>query len=84
MPTIAKTSTLDALGLPAGDHVVRFHVEADAISFEIAASQSSSGATQPASQRKPTGFLKKWGGTARKIEDPADAWLTHISEKHVR
>ena len=27
MPTIAKTATLDALGLPAGDHVVRFHVE---------------------------------------------------------
>jgi hypothetical protein len=40
MPTIAKTATLDALGLSAGDHVVRFHVEADVISFEIAASQS--------------------------------------------
>lgn len=24
------------------------------------------------------------GSTARKIEDPADAWLTHINDKHVR
>jgi hypothetical protein len=63
---------------------VRFHVEADAISFEIAASHSPKGAPEPATQRKPTGFLGKWGSTARKIEDPADAWLTHINEKHVR
>jgi hypothetical protein len=84
MPTIAKTATLDALGLPAGDHVVRFHVEADVISFEIAASQSPTEASQPGRQRKPTGFLRKWGSTARKVEDPADAWLTHINEKHVR
>jgi len=82
MPTVAKTVTLGALGLPAGDHTVRFHVEADSISFEIAASHPSGEAST--SQRQPTGFLKKWGSTARKIEDPADAWLTHINEKQAR
>lgn len=84
MPTIAKTATLGALGLPAGDHLVRFHIEADVISFEIADSQPLAGAPASTVQRQPTGFLKKWGSTARKVEDPADAWLTHINEKHVR
>ena len=84
MPTIAKTATLGALGLPAGDHLVRFHIEADVISFEIADSQPLAGAPASTAHRQPTGFLKKWGSTARKIEDPADAWLTHINEKHVR
>ena len=84
MPTIAKTATLCALGLPAGDHLVRFHIEADVMSFEGADSQPLAGAPASTAQRQPTGFLKKWGSTARKIEDPADAWLTHINEKHVR
>ena len=84
MPTIAKTATLGALGLPAGDHLVRFHIEADVISFEITDSHPAVGTPASAGHRQPTGFLKKWGSTARKIEDPADAWLTHLNEKHVR
>lgn len=84
MPTIAKTATLSALGLPAGDHLVRFHIEADVISFEVADSQPFAGPPASTAHRQPTGFFKKWGNTARKIEDPADAWLTHINEKHVR
>lgn len=32
----------------------------------------------------PTGFLKRWGGTMRKIEDPADPRLTRINRKHLR
>lgn len=35
-------------------------------------------------RRQPTGFLKKWGGTIRKIDDPTDARLTHTNEKHLR
>lgn len=33
---------------------------------------------------KPTGFVQKWGGTAKKIEDKNDAWLAHINSKHMR
>ena len=82
MPTIAKTATLDALGLPVGDHLVHFHVGADVVSFEIAS--GSTPETELSAPRTPSGFLKPWGGTVRKIEDSADAWLPHINEKHVR
>ena len=84
MPTIAKTATLGALGLPAGDHLVRFHIEADVISFEDADSQPLAGAPASTAHQQPTGFLKKWGSTARTIEDPADAWLTHSNENYGR
>lgn len=33
---------------------------------------------------KPSGFLKRWGGSLKKIEDAADPWLTHINRKHLR
>ena len=84
MPTLAKSATLGTLGLPAGDHLVHFHVEADTISFEVATSQPASEDSAGQAKRRPTGFLKKWGGTARKIEDETDGWLTHINEKHLR
>lgn len=41
-------------------------------------------ALPPPGARQPTGFLRKWGGTVRKIEDASDARLTHINEKHLR
>jgi hypothetical protein len=84
MPTIAKTATLDALGLSTGDHVVRFHVEADVISFEIAASRSPLEGSPPAGRRKSTGFLRRWGSTALKLEGPSDPWLTHINDETSR
>lgn len=84
MPTVTKSATLDTLGLPAGDHLVRFHVEAEMISFEVAASRLPVTSPQSAATRQPTGFVKKWGGTARKVEDSEDAWLTHINDKHLR
>ena len=83
MTTLSKEADLASLGLPTGEHWVKVHVEGDVISFEVAASKVS----QPALEtegRKPTGFVDRWGGTARKIEDPADGWLTHINEKHLR
>ena len=84
MPTLAKSATLGTLGLPAGDHLVHFHVEADTISFEVATSQPASEGTVGQAKRQPTGFLRKWGGTVRKIEDDTDAWLTRINDKHLR
>lgn len=72
---------LGTLGLSSGDHWVRFHVEGDAISYEVAASAPSEVAS-PA--EKATGFVQKWGGSARRLDDPADAWLTHINDKHLR
>jgi hypothetical protein len=36
------------------------------------------------SARQPTGFVRKWGGSARKIEAPDDAWLSHLNDKHLR
>lgn len=78
MQTLAKSAPLGALGLPEGDHIVKMHVAGDAISFEVA---SSLPAPAP---RTPTGFVQKWGGSARKVEDASDSWLSHINEKHLR
>lgn len=83
MTTLTKSSPLGTLGLPAGDHLVRFHVEAEVISFEIAASTPLH--QQQAVQKKvPTGFVSQWGSTVTKEEASDDAWLTHINDKHLR
>jgi hypothetical protein len=81
MNTLSKTATLGTLGLPSGDHWVKFHVEGDSISFEVAASVPAKSGS--ASLRKPTGLIEKWSGSARKIEDSSDAWLSHLNEKHL-
>jgi hypothetical protein len=65
-------------------HLVRFHVEAEVISFEVAASRSPEVEPSGSAVRQPIGFVKKWSGTARKVEDPNDAWLAHINDKHLR
>jgi hypothetical protein len=80
MNTLTKSAPLGTLGLPAGDHWVKFHVEDDTISFEVTASVPMAAATQ----MKPTGFVQKWGGSVTKIEDESDAWLSHINSKHLR
>ncbi len=81
MNTLTKSAPLGALGLPSGDHLVRFHVEGDTISFEVTSSEAQTDGGAP---RTPTGFVEKWAGTVTRIDDPADAWLTHINEKHLR
>jgi hypothetical protein len=80
--TLTKNAPLSSLGLSSGDYLVKFHVEGDSISFEIVASPP--GATMKPQSRKPTGFVQKWGGSARKIEDANDAWLSHLNAKHLR
>lgn len=86
MNTLTKSATLDTLGLSSGDHWVRFHVEGDSISFEVASAAAGEklNVMPPTGQRKPTGFVQKWGGSARKVEDLTDGWLTHINDKHLR
>ena len=83
MTTLTKSSPLGTLGLPAGDHLVRFHVEAEVISFEIAASTPLPH-QQTELKKIPTGFVNQWGSTVTKEEASDDAWLTHINDKHLR
>jgi hypothetical protein len=83
MMTVDKNAALGTLGLPSGDHWVKFHVAGDVISYEVAASKTVDEAPVPIA-RKPTGFVEQWGGTAMVAEDASDEWLTHINEKHLR
>ena len=82
MHTLIKSEPIGTLGLSSGDHLVRFHVEGDAISYEVTASVPRK--NDAAEARKPTGFVQRWGGSVKKTEDKGDAWLTHINEKHLR
>lgn len=82
MSTLSQSAPLGTLGLTSGDHWVKFHVEGDEISFEVKASVPAS--TEVEESRKPTGFVQKWGGSAKRVEDEGDAWLTHINLKHLR
>ena len=81
MNVLTASTPLGSLGLSSGDHWVRFHVEGDAIAFEVA---TSAPLAAKSGLRNPTGFVQKWGGTARRIDDPKDVWLTHINDKHMR
>lgn len=82
MKTLEASAPLERLGLPSGDHWVRFHVEDGLISFNVEASVPPT--QPPLSVRKPTGFVQKWSGSAQKLEDSSDLWLSHINEKHLR
>lgn len=86
MNTVTKAAPLGTLGLPSGDHWVRFHVEGETISFEVTQSlpHAATAETERTSTRKPTGFVQKWGGSVRKLDDPSDPWLTRINDKHLR
>ena len=83
MSTLTNESPIGSLGLESGDHWVKFHVDGDRITYEVAASLPAA-MVQTTGARKPTGFVQKWSGTARKVEDKGDAWLSHINEKHLR
>ena len=85
MPILAKSAPLDTLGLPPGDWVVHFHVEEDAISYEVSPSLPPAPVlTDPVIRERSPGFIEKYGGSMKKIEDLSDEWLTHINEKHLR
>ncbi len=83
MTTLAKSAPLAQLGLPPGEHLVRLRIGDETVSFEV---EASFAAQEPvaAPPSKPTGFLRRWGGSMRRIDDPADPWLTHINRKHLR
>jgi hypothetical protein len=83
MKTLASSVPLKMLGLPTGDHWVKFHVEGDLISFDVTTSLPAV-AAQDVAKRQPTGFVKRWSGCMKKVDDPADPWLAHINEKHLR
>ena len=82
MNWLTKNAALDTLGLPSGDHWVRFHVEGDNISFVVASSIPQN--PKSGSSGKPTGFVQRWSGSAKKLEAEGDHWLAHINEKHLR
>jgi len=82
MTTLAKSDPLDALDLPPGDHWVKFHVDEDSISFEVASAKPE--ASPSPEKRIPTDFVQRWGGSARKIARDEDTWLARINEKHLR
>lgn len=72
-----------------GDHWVKFHVEGDSISFELAASPprhaeiSSSSSAQATAARS---FVKKWSGKGRLLTEADmgdDARLAGLTAKHV-
>lgn len=83
MKTLTSSAPLKTLGLASGDHWVKFHVEGDVISFDLTTSLPLVTA-ESGTKRKPTGFVKRWSGCMKKIDDPSDPWLTHINEKHLR
>jgi hypothetical protein len=82
MNTLPKSASLDTLDLPAGEHLVKFNVGEDTISFEVESSKPGNG--KMGFPRKPTGFVAKWGGSVRKEEDSQDGRLDHINKKHLR
>ena len=84
MNKLPKSASLDTLELPAGDHWVRFHVEEDTISYEVASSRLETSPESGKAVETPTDFVRKWGGSVRKEENGNDEWLAHINKKHLR
>jgi hypothetical protein len=79
MTVLTKSAPIDSLGLSPGVHMLRVVVAGDTVAFEEAASADPA---TPA-RRQETGFVKKWSGTARKLDVPGDDWLAHINAKHL-
>jgi len=84
MNTLAKSASLGTLGLSAGDHWVKFHVEDDMISFEVAA---SSPPTPAAAVNGGQAFVEKWSGKGcvlTEVEMAGDERLASLTARHVR
>lgn len=79
MTVLSKTAPIESLGLPQGVHHLKVVVAGDTVSFELEDSK-----TEAQHTRGKTGFVAKWSGSARRIENPSDEWLTHINEKHLK
>ena len=77
---LSKSAPIESLGLCPGVHHLKVVVAGDTVSFELEKSTEGEDSELP----KGSGFVATWGGSARKVEDPADKWLTHINDKHLR
>ena len=81
MSTILEADETGALHLPAamlphpGPHR-RYRVAAG--NGQVVVDEAT------AEPRKATGFVQKWGGSAKRVVDESDAWLTRINAKHLR
>lgn len=90
MNTLAKDAPLGTLGLPAGDHWVKFHVEDDLISFEVAASVPKSvpaASTKVPKAQAARSFVEKWTGKGKLLSEAEisdDPRLAALTAKHVR
>ena len=89
MNTLTTSTPLGTLGLPVGDHWVKFHVEGDAISFELAASLPRRPDVSPSPSAQATAarsFVEKWSGKGRLLTENEmgdDARLAALTAKHV-
>jgi hypothetical protein len=87
MNRLAKSAPLGTLGLPVGDHWVKFHVEDDTISYEVTASLLKDEAAAQTSQAEATqAFVQKWSGKGRLVPESEmadDARLAALTAKHV-
>jgi hypothetical protein len=80
MNVVAKSSSIASLGLGRGVHWLKVVVADDTVAYEVT-TPFDVPAPEP---RQSTGFVEKWGGTARKMDVSDDVWLDHINQKHLR
>jgi len=89
MNILTKDDPLGTLGLPAGDHWVKFHVEEETISFEVAASVplQTPGSRASSAGSAARSFVEKWSGQGRLLSETEmgdDARLAELTAKQVR
>jgi hypothetical protein len=77
---LSKSAPIESLGLSPGVHHLKVVVADDTVSFEL----EGSAVAENKDVRRGSGFVTAWGGSARKVEDAEDEWLTHINKKHLR
>lgn len=80
MTVVTKSSPIASLGLGPGVHLLKVVVAVDTVAYEVAEPPELPN-PEP---RQPTGFVRKWRGTARILDASDDAWLSHINSKHLR
>jgi len=80
MTLLKKDSPIESLGLGPGVHWLKVVVAGDTVAYELTSKPPHAAPVQ----RQGTGFVRKWSGTARKIENSDDEWLSHINAKHLR
>ena len=90
MNILTKSTPIGTLGLPSGDHWVKFHVEDDSISFEVASSLPRQAAESRASSGQASAarsFVEKWSGRGQLLSESEmanDDRLAALTAKHLR